>query len=149
MELNVNYVRNILLYLEGNTGLKRRGNPPEFRFIPVVLGKILKSKELSKIPAEDITYTLLKLNEAEYIVITGKIPVDGQSIKSFSVVDITYKGHRLLNTIKPDTIWKKTQKAVGKAGNHTLEYIEGVAKAIAVETAKIAVMAYFNKINPT
>ena len=145
MELNVNYVRDILLYLENKIGVKRKGTPPEFRLVPVTLIEMLDSEELSKIPGEDITYTLLKLNEAKYIIITDKTPVAGRGISNFSVIDITYKGHKFLNTIKPDTIWEKTQKTIGKVGNHTLEYAEDVAKTIAVETAKIATMTYFNK----
>lgn len=51
---------------------------------------------------------------------------------------MTHRGHQFYESIRPEPIWNKTKSIISKVGVHTLDFIEGVAHDVAVESAKQA-----------
>lgn len=47
--------------------------------------------------------------------------------------------HKFYESIQSEHIWDKTKSVISKVGVHTLDFIEGVARDVAVESAKQAV----------
>lgn len=130
MKINHDCIRDILLYLEEN--LKIEGHV----FLSINL-KTLQDN-LPEYSAEDVFYSVYNLHQIRFI--EGRINnVSNMKMLFCEIENITYSGHRFLATIKPEPIWSKTKTIVSKIGVHTLDFIEGVAHDVAVESAKQAV----------
>lgn len=130
MKINHDCIRDVLLYLEEN--LKIEGHV----FIPITL-KMLQDN-LTDYSAEDVFYSVYNLHQIRFI--EGRINnVSNMKMMFCEIENITYAGHRFLATVKPEPIWTKTKSIVTKIGVHTLDFIEGVAHDVAVESAKQAV----------
>lgn len=90
--------------------------------------------------------TIYNMEKMEYLDVHT---LNGEMIYTplalIEVTNITVKGHRFLDTIKPDGIWNKTKCIVSQIGNHTLEFIEDTAQKIAVESAKQMITVTMSK----
>lgn len=49
-----------------------------------------------------------------------------------NIYDISYQGHQFLESIRPESVWKKTKTIVSTVGNHSLKFIEDTAQKCAV-----------------
>lgn len=133
MKLNYDCLRDILLYCEDK--MVFTNDPRNNRVIqPVGIDRILNNLSYSK---DDIRYSILKLEEAEYIHIKHRNPNnDYSTIQSGSIDIITHKGHQYLESVREQSVWEKVKSVAENTGNHTLEFLKLVAHDIAVESAK-------------
>ena len=93
----------------------------------------------NKYSREDVWYSIYNLSQDRFIETND---ICKQSLNGFAFVEIynvTHRGHQFYETIQPETIWNKTKSVVSKVGVHTLNFIEGTAHNIAVESAKQAI----------
>lgn len=138
MKLNPECIRCVLKYCVENIDYKEIGLG-DWTCRCVSLDELYKSKELKKYDKKDIMYSVLKLHEYNYIIITNVSPKNKTYFDKCSISDVTIHGHNFYESIREDTIWNKTKNVIGKVGNHTLHFIEDTAQMIAVESAKQAV----------
>ena len=84
--------------------------------------------ELSNFNKEDITYSILKLNEAEYI--SGKICKTMSGDVSGFVDSITWNGHKFLDTIRDNKVWKETKNILSKVSSASISFTASVASQV-------------------
>ena len=129
MKLNTDCIRDVLLYLEENLKIENRN------FVSITLSTL--QEDLSKYPAEDVFYTIYNLSEARFVDCKWGV-ITNENYRHCDISNITYRGHQFLESVRPETIWQKTKTVASKVGVHTLEFIESVARDVAVELAKQA-----------
>lgn len=117
MHLNHDCIRDVLFYLE-----KSPYNEPVF------FQNLLEN--LSTYSKEDLSYTCIKLYEAD--MIKGHfIELDGENMPYIhSISDITMKGHEFLNDVRSDVVWKKTKGVLSKIGSTSISSIVQVASGV-------------------
>lgn len=119
MKMNVECVRDVLLTVE------------TYRMNTVVSIEDLCAN-LPKYANDDIEYTCLKLEEAGYLKIVKTDDLNRCLPEVIEIIDITYRGHEFLNTVRPQTVWEKTVSAIGKIGGTSLPVVLEAAKDIAI-----------------
>lgn len=103
MRLNVDCIRDVMLVLEDSP-----------------YGKHFSVRQLCELlteySEEDISYTCLKLTEADFItaLVTGTLGLEPAYVKDIS--DITFSGHQFLADIHSDTIWNGVKSVAAKLG---------------------------------
>lgn len=138
MQINIDCLRDILIYCEENIDYNYDiDDRPSLT--GVSLYQLCHSNLINKYERKEIMYSIMKLEEIHFIIISDRFPSDRSIIERCTIAEITYRGHQFLDTIKPESIWEKTKGVVKNIGNHTLNFIEGTAHDIAVESAKQAV----------
>lgn len=138
MKMNEDCIRDILKFLVENLTITIDDKQHKGGFNDISMLSIMKEFK-DKYTSEDIWYSVYNLSQDRFIESND---IRKQSIVGFAFVEIynvTHKGHQFYETIQSDTIWNKTKSVVSKVGVHTLNFIEGVAHDVAVESAKQAV----------
>lgn len=135
MIINEECIRDILLYCEKHITYKEHKDHT-ISVIGVSLDNLYDSILGSKYEKFDIMYSIIKLEESNFIILSNKWPEHKSYIERCCIDEITIIGHNFINAIKDDTIWNKTKNVAAKIGNHTLGFMEGVAHDVAVESAK-------------
>lgn len=115
MKLNQDCLRDFLLYCEDNLSYTNE-----------ILVNSLKLKEYS---IEELVYTAQKLNEADFLTIVTK-PYVGTAVPSIRVKSITYEGHKFLDNIRDDSIWKKAKSILNPIKSMSVEIISETAAKI-------------------
>lgn len=130
MKLNIDCIRDIMLYLENTLEIKYDEENYEIIKSEISCMEIIEA--LSIYSPEDIWYSICILSSNDYIDAVGT----EEFTRDFRVTDITYTGHKFIESIKPQPIWNKTKSIISKIGTHTLKFVEDTAQKIAVEYAK-------------
>ena len=126
MKLDYDCVRDTLVYLESAPYVVTNDSGRvEFKgvWLPAICN------DLPKYPQEVIYYTLSKLDEGGYIDMSVQWADNG--LNACRVNYITYEGHEFLETIKPETVWKKTVGIAGKIGNFSLQMLAKISEGVA------------------
>jgi len=138
MNINIDCIRKIIKYCADNLNyIESIDDTWGEDFID--LHSLYNAKELENFSKKDIMYSVLKLAEYRYIVLSDVFPTNKPYLEKCTICDITVYGHNFLASIEDETIWNKTKKVVSKVGNHTLGFIEQTAQMVATESAKQAV----------
>ena len=124
MKLNPTCIRDILIYFENNLTFG-----PDLSWSPISLEPLCNN--LEKYTKEELTYTLLLLDEAHYI--EAHIINHSGGIVDIHIYRLTYLGHVFLDTIKSETIWKKLQNAITSAGTISLPVLQDIGSNYALE----------------
>lgn len=113
MKLNNDCVRDLLLYIEENSDL--------LDYID------MNQIKINSWTSEDIIYTSLKLKEAGYINAKIDQTFDGYYgiIKS-----LTWSGHKFLDNIRDDNVWKTTKGIISKFSSVSLGIVEKIASQV-------------------
>ena len=119
-----------MLYLENTLEIKYDEENYEIIKSEISCMEIIEA--LSIYSPEDIWYSICILSSNDYIDAVGT----EEFTRDFRVTDITYTGHKFIESIKPQPIWNKTKSIISKIGTHTLKFVEDTAQKIAVEYAK-------------
>lgn len=114
MKLNHDCVRDLLLYIEENL---------EYSSI-IEVDKI----NLKKYKLEEIAYATKKLKEAGYI--HAKFTIDDIDNLYAYVGDITWEGHKFLDTIRDNKVWSTTKKVASKVSSVSLSLISTIASQV-------------------
>lgn len=119
MELNHDLVRYVLLSTESS---KQVTGPSEDELIEAV-------QKYGSYSKDDITYTISKLKEAGFI--TGNVSYANYKNKPkpmwMTPGNLTYEGHKFLDNVRDDGVWKNTKATVAKIGNASLSIMSTVA----------------------
>lgn len=139
MKINENCIRDVLGCIINGIDYKRNIDK-KMEVVPISLNQLYSNQKLSKTYEEkDIMYSVLKLLEIRFIIVSDIFPENKSVIERCSICEVTYTGHKFYETVQPESIWDKTKSIVNKVGNHTLNFIEETAQIIASESAKQAV----------
>lgn len=117
MKLNHDCIRDTLLFLENELSLG---------------GHIRDSLICDKLPEynrDDVMYTLQKLFEGKYI--SGN-ESEARS-RAGTVKQITLKGHKFLDNIRPQTSWNMTKTAANKIGSVSIDILSTYAAKVTAE----------------
>ena len=131
MKLDLECVRDILLLIEA----KRNYSIDESGCVetdPISMREIWKA--LPDRDNADIAYSLELLDEAGFIDMST-LDADGAMVEAF-ISRLTFQGHEYLETIRPETVWKKTTSVLSKIGSFSLDLVKDVASSILSDMAK-------------
>ena len=137
MIINEECMRAILIKLQSELKLSFYDNKCCFLSVSV---QMLIDDMKNKYKPEDIWYSVYNLAICGFIEGVNIKYMDRNSLDNLDISNITYRGHKFIESIKDENVWNKTKNIIGKVGNHTLEFIESVAHDVAVESAKQAVV---------
>ena len=116
MRLNPDCMRDVLLVAEENLPLN--GSLPMSDLLPLLPG-------YSK---DEITYTCLKLNEANLLNIF-KTPYPGGTFVN-DIREITYNGHQFLENIRNQSTWETVKQKLSFLGSSSVPVIMSVASQV-------------------
>lgn len=122
MRINYDCIRDVLLCLEDLLVLN-----DELEMSSIIISDLCE--KLPDYSKQDIAYSLVMLDEADYI--HAAIPSADDCILDIIVTGITFEGHKYLDTIRTSVVWEETKKTFKeKAIEMTIETIMLVAKSI-------------------
>ena len=117
MKLNSDCVRDTLIYIEEHLQMNEYNRIKEISLLSITKGLIDKYEE------NDIAYTVFQLIDANFI--KGNINTLGRNNKVVAnIYDITWTGHDLLNSIRPQPVWNAVKQ---NAANLGIKSIRGLA----------------------
>lgn len=120
MKLNHDCIRAVLLDIEDNVTLYKKLNINQFPEL----------KYSSEFSIQDITYSLVKLEEAGYIdAAFTKLLQDGTYYYA-RIGNLTFIGHEFLDNIRDPKIWKMTKEAANKVGKFSITTLASYAVII-------------------
>lgn len=131
MVLNLKCIRDTLLALERCLVLN-----DELEFVGQNLDELRKSGELLQYSRSDLAYTLVLLTEADFI--ESYIDYADDVIEELTVIRLTYKGHQFLDSIRPDSLWKKIYSISEVTGLKSLSTVMQIADILLPEAIKSA-----------
>lgn len=122
MRLNYDCIRDVLLSLEDMFVLNE-----DLETNIIIVSDLCE--ELPDYSKQDIAYSLVMLEEADYI--HAHIQYADDCILDIIVSGITFEGHKYLDTVRTSAVWEETKKTFKeKAIEMTIETIKLVAKSI-------------------
>lgn len=137
MNINLDCFKDVLLFCVNNLDFTEMQDSWSVNHVNLIM--MYDSTDLRKYSKKDIMYSVVKLEECGFIKVATKFPSNKPYLERCSIEDITYRGHRFIESVREPPVWEKTKSIAGKIGNHTIGFIESVAHDIAVESAKQAV----------
>lgn len=118
MKLNVDCIRDILLYLENKT---------TFNCATSIFTN--EENELTnKYGSEVLKYHIRQCDQYGYLLNCRAYDAGDQ----FLISDITPKAHEFISNTRSEKNWIKTKNALGKIGSFALDVVERVASAVVV-----------------
>lgn len=114
MHLNNECVRDLLLAIEENLGINDKVSIDDF--------------ELPNYSYDELIYTALKLIEAGFINGDSSKMIDGSIFVYVS--SLTWDGHKFLDNIRDNEVWRKTKSIVSKFSSVSLGIISNVAAQV-------------------
>lgn len=120
MKLNPECIRDIMFYLEENLTMNSDLEINEI--------SVFDLPEKLNYSIEEIANTLLILDDANFIVCYRNNGDD--AIVALDIYRITYTGYQFLESIRPDSVWKKVQTISGNIGSFSLNVISQIATSV-------------------
>lgn len=146
MIINEECMRTILVKLQKELEVSFYDNKCCFLAISV---QMLMDDMKDEYKQKDIWYSVYNLVACGFIEGININYMDRNSFDNLDITNITYKGHKFIESIKDEGVWNKTKNIVEKVGNHTLGFIESVAHDVAVESAKQFIKSTCSTTNQT
>ena len=120
MKLNVDCIRDLLLYFEENL------DPND--------SYQMEFNELPSYSSQDIYYCTIQLLDAGFI--DGKNHAIKSSFPLIIVNRITWNGHEFLDNIRPKTIWDKTKNIGQELKTNSIDSLFKISSAVITEIIK-------------
>ncbi len=146
MRLNMDCVRDILLCVEDNTGLRKHCL---FVDISPFANDVRRALGDDPSDIEVPTYELPMLDQygndtliyhVEYCIkgalLEQREPLSGEA-GMITIKDLTVKGHELLGNIREKTAWEKVKSVLSQAGVFGLDAMFSVASDLAIQSTKM------------
>lgn len=124
MKLDSSCVRDVLILCEDTPFLSE-----DLIWESVTLKYFVK--HLPQYSKSQIAYTLIQLNDAEYINATIFEYDDG--VSDIVVNRLTYAGHELIDTIRPEKVWQKISKSISEISNISLPILQEIGSHFLIE----------------
>lgn len=131
MKLNINCVRDLLLYLEEWLILTE-----DLEYKTLSVHEIQQGGIMCKYTIPEIAYTITKLEEAKFL--KAAIVYASNGIYACEVSTLTFAGHQFLETIRPEPIWKKIFSIADKIGLTSFSAITQIADSLLPEIINTA-----------
>lgn len=121
MQLKAEVVRDVMLVLERN----------------IILDENLKTQNvnihqltqlLPDYSKSDLAYTVIKLQEADYI--NASFQYGGGKLIFCDISSITYSGHEFIDSIRNDNVWNDIKKGLSKVGSFTLPVLKNLGTSL-------------------
>lgn len=132
MKLNLDCVRDVLLAIERCQQFELYTYEYDQEIHETVHNVYMnKSTLLNELPhqlQEDITYSVVILREAGYIM--AEINENTPTIDDFSIFRLTYKGHEFLEEIRDGKVYSEVKKCLGTVGSFGLSLVSNVAQTL-------------------
>lgn len=93
---------------------------------PSSLSKIVKKNEGTDL--ECLRYNLKQLHQAEYI--KGNIIEFVSGGYDMHNIELTWKGHDFIDSVRDDEVWAKTKKGAEEARGFTIDLLKDLAKGL-------------------
>lgn len=140
MKLNIECIREVLLYLENN--LSYEDEPCSYEHSTITMTTVIDDiAAQGGFDKNQLAYAIEKMCEVH--IIEADIQEGAHhNILSCSIYDISFYGHQFLENIRPESVWEKTKNIAASIGNHSLKFIEDTAQRCAV-TATAALINNF------
>lgn len=122
MKLNHECIRKLMLLIEENLNYS------------VYIDT--KDVEIKGFTTEEIVYTADKLLEAGYITANRNAYLGGDHIPDIDIMSITWEGHKFLDSVRDNTVWKKTKEITSKFSSVSISMIEHIASNVIIEIIK-------------
>lgn len=122
MKLNHECVRELMLLIEEN-----------LNYSVYIDTKVVEIKGFT---TEEIVYTADKLLEAGYITAKRHTYMGGDHIPQIDITSITWEGHKFLDTVRDNKVWKSTKSIISKFSSVSITMIENIASNVIVEIIK-------------
>lgn len=122
MKLNHECIRKLMLLIEENLNYS------------VYIDT--KDVEIKGFTTEEIVYTADKLLEAGYITANRNAYLGGDHIPDIDIKSITWEGHKFLDSVRDNTVWKKTKEITSKFSSVSISMIEHIASNVIIEIIK-------------
>ncbi len=117
MKLNPDCMRDILFYLEEHLTISE-----DLEFERISMYDLAQHFDYS---IQEILNTLIVLDEAGYIITFRD---DGSNrVTELGVYRITYDGYQFIETIRPESVWKKVKSTGKHIGSFSIDVITQVA----------------------
>lgn len=121
MKLNKDCVRGILLALEENEKIHASWTTENFS----------KSSYLKDFSSAEIRYCAERLAEGGYLNIrTPSDELKSIGAQFFIVDSLSWNGHEFLDTIRDESVWKRTKQVASKAGTTSIPLLLEIGKSI-------------------
>ena len=114
MVLNHDCVREVMLFLENQLDLYKNIEFPD--------------TSVKNFSDDDILYSIKKLAEADFI--NANVSVNTLGEIEAIVHEITWEGHKFLDTIRDDTVWGQTKKLLSKFTSTSLTFVSSIASQV-------------------
>lgn len=131
MKLNLDCLRDTLLVLEEWLVLNE-----ELEFCLLDLEDLCKTSRLLRYSKQEIAYTLIILEEADFI--KALIIYASDCIDDLSVIRLTFQGHQFLDSIRPLSLWKKILSVSEKTGLISITNLLEISNMLLPEFIKSA-----------
>ncbi len=115
MKLNPDCIRDVLLYVEENTSLKKH----------VTITEQTSHDLLNKYTYDEISYHVRQCELSGYFERTTHDITGNCSISYLSPV-----GHQFLSNIRSDSVWHNVKEVSKKVGSNSLQAISQIASAV-------------------
>lgn len=126
MKLNPDCIRDILLFLEENLSLT-----PTLGFQEIDYRTLSESLSYSK---AEVVNTIITLDEAGFIKTISDYSCEG--LEELDIYRITYDGYQFIETIRPETVWKKVRHVGTNIGSMSIDVITKIASSVITELVK-------------
>ena len=133
MRLDIDVLRNLLLYLESALKIERTDGRITSNSVDPF--EIKSGDRFKKQSEESVLYAVRMLSDAGLINRCVTVGADGEWAFS-EIYDITFAGHEFLECIRDSSTWGKTKEIAGKAGCHAVSFLGQVASGVVADLIK-------------
>lgn len=126
MKLNPNCIRDILFFLEDNLTLDAN-----LAFQTLSYCDLCDALNYS---TAELVNTITLLDEAGFIETLSDYSFEG--LELLDITRITYNGYQFIETIRPESAWKKVMHVGASVGSFSVDLITKVASSVIAECIK-------------
>lgn len=132
MKLNFDCVRDILLYVEENSGYQDNDSDMPNKHKEIPHARIISDSLFSKYNKEDAVHTLeLMIKEGLFDFVSKPIYDANNDLSYARITGLTWSGHELLDNIRNDTVWNAVKEKSKKVGKVSIKAMASAAATLA------------------
>ncbi|MBC2023298.1 DUF2513 domain-containing protein [Listeria booriae] len=124
MKLNHDCIRDLLLELEVKLEPHKHLSYPAIKDF----------NTCKKYSLDDVTYSISKLKDAGYLIASLQNGLDG--LYNLTVDGITWEGHKFLDTIRDNKIWRDTKSVASKLSSVPISMLSTISTTLLTQFIK-------------
>lgn len=132
MKLDFDCVRDILLYVEENSGYQDSNSDMPSKHKEIPHARIISDSSFSKYNREDVAHTLELMIKEDLFELAAKPIYDTVNNLSYArITGLNWNGHELLDNIRNDEAWNAVKEKTKRTGKVSLKVMANVALTVA------------------